>query len=479
MDLFKKIKALLSSSFIEVDIDPVLNTKLISHGLVVSTPVRINLNHYQILMSVGLLESKRYKTDRPKFNDYVAAYTWIKNDGELKINKDIKSSNQRRNVEDFGVGVAIQLTKKFFKVDEDTISKIDETNKKTTDFSCLSCNGEIINVEAKGSTSLGGRRKQIKRGLEQKSTSSANIKIVSATLFNDNEISHCIYKDPPVIPPSNPEYKIKLMKADHYSRVFNLIGQGELSRYFELMKKRLMYDRDFYEIIEKDRLYKKLKDGSVEISYLNKSFIGNVYIIGKKQYQFIGFDKRLLSLEGFINFHDYHEESYVPSHENMFFTRTDGICIFYINNINALQDDLKRQINLKIENKELRHYQDYTTIRDIDMMRGKVSEQYFGYLFSKAKFKVKFGESVEYDLFISNNIRNYVVEIKIGNRINIDEIGRRSLLRKNVADKLVLITNRRVTKSKVVEFKERGLIIISRNELIRLIKTPAILNEIL
>jgi hypothetical protein len=486
MDFLKIFQSITSNSLIRVDIDPALYSKLNTHGFIPGENLEIKLNHYKLLTSIGLLEPKRYNTDRPKINDYLSLYTWIKNTPEFKVIKSHISSVQKRNSEELGVGVAIQLTKKLFKINESTISKIKETNEKTMDFTCLSCNGEIINVEAKGSTSMYTRTKQIKHGLEQKieglNRNSADLKIISATLLNESAISHCIYRDPLAISPLDPEYKIKLMKADHYSRVFNLMGQKELSKYFGFMKKRLMYDKDFKEVKEKEYLYTKLKEDSLKFKFNNKEFIGNIYIVGKNQYQFVGFDKNLLSLSGFIDFQEYNSEIVISSEKNKIIISTDGLCIIYIRELNSLQDEFKKEINKMIENKDIKHYQEYTSIYDLDMMNELAVEQYFNYLFFKAGYKVinecKHG-NIRSDFFIIKKDKKYIIEIKINTKLDIDKIEGQLLKYRDFSAKVVLITNKNINKNNLLKLKKKEIIIIDRQSLMSILNNSVALNEFL
>ena len=360
-------KTKLKNSVVEVEVDSKLNTELSQHGYQHGTnPVEVSINHFALLDSIAVLKVKSEVTSRFKFYDNIWLLRWIKTGRYLRIKKNPDPEMQKQISEELGIGISVQLTKHFFKIQQSTVAKIDKTNKRASDFSCESCHNRIINVEAKGSTSVGTRNRQIKHGITHKGTSQANIRIISATLLKENQISHCIYRDPPVFPPDSLAYKVNLLKTDHYARVFNLIGQKELSEYFYLMKKRIKHDRDFSRYKEKNLLYSKLKSGSLEYFHKDNIYVGNINLIDNGVYLFTGIDKDLISLDGFLNFNDYETDTSVVYGENQFEISTDGVCLGYIKNISDLPEMFKHKIEEKIRNKEINHYQEYTSIVDID-----------------------------------------------------------------------------------------------------------------
>lgn len=468
MDFIQKITSKFKAKYIKVKIDDKLNTVLGEHGFDCNTEsVKVPINLFDLIYSIGLVTIRREATNRPKLNDFAYLLEYIKPGRSFLIKISGRAETQVEISEQLGVGISIQLTKKLFNVSNSTISPIHKTRFKTMDFSCASCNDKIINVEAKGTINRYTRNSQISDGILKKDASQADVKVISATLLKETGISDCIYLDPPIISPDNPEYKINLMKADHYARVFNLLGQKELSKYFYFIRKRIIHDEDFREFPYKQVIFDKLKNGSIEFNESDITYVGNIYKNTKRTYQFIGFDKKLISIESFLNFNDYSEEKKISYGKNKFYVTRDGICLGYISNINDLPKSFKKKIISQVDSGEIKHIQEYTTMVDIDSMNYYALNQYFEYIFNKLDLeytKELYYKGARVDYTIDHKNNKYLIEVKKSSKkIKLNNLTSMHIFNSDINK--IFITNQNLTEDAKNFLKKNNTILIDRNRM--------------
>ena len=150
-----------------------------------------------------------------------------------------------------GDGLSLLLAEKIYNLEKNKISKIRRrSNESKPDYQGFCGNTKVV-WEAKGSINP-PQSTVINTAQDQKLQEPSNVAFASFATLKSDCISEVTLKDPPNLPLEGNELAIKSSKARHYVDVFNFIGQPELSRYFLLMEKRLRYDRDFREYIDKE-----------------------------------------------------------------------------------------------------------------------------------------------------------------------------------------------------------------------------------
>ena len=120
--------------------------------------------------------------------------------------------------------------------------------------------------------------------------------------------------------------------------LFNFIGQKELSRYFKLLGKRLEEDREFPELQEKVELFNKIREKSIKLRMYDEFYLGNIERVGDASYFHVGFDERLLSVQGFFDFEDYEEKLEFKQSRNFFKITKDGICYGVLHDLEDLRN---------------------------------------------------------------------------------------------------------------------------------------------
>jgi hypothetical protein len=143
-----------------------------------------------------------------------------------------------------------------------------------------------------------------------------------------------------------------------------------------------------------------------------KYFLGRIERVGESSFFYVGFDERLLSVLGFLNFVDYDEDFTVEQGRNTFTITRDGICYGYLRNLLGLRDlGFMREIEIE----EIPFYRDTLSIRDIDDMLEFQLVEHIKYLFAREGFEIS-RETLEngkrYDLIVSKERKRYVVEVK-------------------------------------------------------------------
>jgi hypothetical protein len=230
--------------------------------------------------------------------------------------------------------------------------------------------------------------------------------------LKSESITEVLVEDPPTLPLEGDVLKQQLSKVMHYVNIFNFIGQTELSRYFSLMGKRLERDRRFPEYNEKERLFEKIRDKSIRLTIKEWNYLGNIERIGDSAFLYVGFDERLLSVQGFLNFIDYDEDFIFKQEKNTFAVTKDGICYGYISDLTELRNlGFVREIDVQ----KIPYYRDNLSIRDLDYMLHLQLVEQIKYFFAREGFEVR-KEVLEnnkmYDLIASKEGKRYIVEIK-------------------------------------------------------------------
>ncbi|MDD5209842.1 MAG: hypothetical protein PHV36_10680 [Elusimicrobiales bacterium] len=282
-----------------------------------------------------------------------------------------------RNSADMGVGVAACVVDHFYKIRWETLAHVVST-KSRPDFTVFNCNNKSIVVEAKGSGYLHHHKTQKRKAAKQKRQLTGDINLSSCALFSCNSSAQVVLRDPPGIPIYDPEYSYLLQKADHYCRTMNLIGQKELSEYFDLMRKRILFNKNFKEYPIKENLYRKIKSDYVTLLKNGRTYRGAVKRISGESYIFCGVDDDLISLQDFKEFRNYGEDSFQQNDGNTFCSFRDGVCLYYI-------EDMERESSLQreIRNIDVPNYQDETEIADIKAMSSYSVATFFKYVIEK------------------------------------------------------------------------------------------------
>lgn len=441
-----KLKSL--NKTIEVKIDPLLSPSLQAHSSPYSScnNHKIKINLYDLMLSIGTIQScrpnKKNLTNKIKLMDFDFLKEWIQSDEDFKIVSGPYDPEALSKVsEHLGIGIAVETTHVLYGIKRQTLGKIIRRGrKKTPDFECHTKLDKHTVVESKGTTNHHTRKAQKIEALEQKISLSADLHIASCTQFSSSDIASCEYLDPPLISPRNPEYKKRLLMADHYVRIFNLIGQKELAEYFSLMKKRIKKDKEFPQYMFKEHLFRKIKDESLKIRFNSKVYLGRVDQISRDKYIFTGLDRELLSAHGFLHFEDNAEPLTISLGNNDLQVSTDGICIGKIDDLNSLPFYLKKEIIKGIKKGSVKNYQGYTTLVDIDLMSGYAFEKYIRYLLRKEAISFITGDN-QFGLVATHRGKKIHIKIKLAQKNLHNKNIHKSKSINIKTEKILLITN--------------------------------------
>jgi len=447
--------------YVEVTLDSDLYTSIKEHnpGMLLSATMRIQINLFKLMIAIGTIQTRSHQpTQLMKLNRANDLIYLIKSGSVFSINKTQDADWNGSISEDLGIGLSIMIAHHFFKLKWSMLGKIIRSNETKPDIKCMTSLIKELIIEAKGTTHNYYReRTQIPDSSGQKDNPNvqADIRVASCSLLKENLISNVHFSDPPVLSPNNPEYTKRLLMADHYSRVFNFIGQKELSVYFSLMKKRIINDTEFKEYPYKEELYGKIKQHYIEIVHENKHFLGNIDKTGEDNYLFTGVDKDLISLQGFLNFEDYNDKDFIQNN-NKFHVLSDGICIGNITNLVPF--------NELMDVSAIKSYHEFTTIQDLDHMRGSLIIDFFSYIFNKLGVDTTYENNLNFriDQIIKYKKTTYIIEYKKYVHINLDRVIDQTL---NYSKKLnipnvILITLSTVNKDSIP--KNSNLIVIDR-----------------
>jgi hypothetical protein len=283
-------------------------------------------------------------------------------------------------------------------MNEDTVQNL---------IKCFSNSNELLIVEAKGATSKRGRSYQKSCALRQKNVMQAHVNLASCALLKEDSISDIDFSDPPFLPPNGARYERALLKADHYTRVFNLIGQKELSEYFNLMRKRILHNQNFSDFDYKQKLFDKIKKQYIKIHIGGRFYFGNIEKLDKELLIFLGVDEKLLSMDSFVNFEGY-EDRHIEEGMNNFFLLSDGLCIALLKNIQFIEKQIRYE--------QIPHHYDPFSMADFDYSRESTIVDYLSYLFEKVGCEIQkypiSTEGLRFDLIVGLKDRKFGVEVK-------------------------------------------------------------------
>lgn len=473
---------------IEVYLDSELISSISNHNsdfTVEDNPLRISVNLFKLIMAIGTIKTLSSRpTSMMKFYSVCDLLEFIQNSPEFKIIYHPDSEAKRRISEELGIGLSILIANYFYDIQWSTLTKIALTgNASKPDIRCLTSQSKEMVIEAKGTINESTRITQKEHSLDQKVTVSGDIRVSSCSLLKNEAISNVEFVDPPIIPPNDRKYRELLLKTDHYSRIFNFIGQNELSVYFSLMKKRIMYDMEFPEYSEKDRLFNKLKRDYITISKINKQFVGNIEKDSFGNFIFIGIDENLISAQGFIDFKDYNTDSEITDdNNNSYYISSDGICFAKLTDITFLRN--------KLRGRTIPYYQESVSLIDLDSMNKISFTNYISYLFKRLNCTVlkelnlqDNDINMKYvpDLIVIHDDTKILVELKKSFRMNnfdvIDQLN--NYANKCQCQKSILITTKRLKENQLNQADKSTVTIIDRNRLQLILENNSLLLEYL
>jgi hypothetical protein len=417
------------------------NNPELAPGHFSNTVHNIRINLMKLVYATGTVQTRRTKPTRfQKLTEKSDLLDYIRDCNDFCIRKHEDADKQISLSEDFGVGLSVLVADHFYRINWSTLGKPQRTSGYKSDIKCMSKTDEEIRIEAKGSTNRYMRSCQKTLALNQKNNpSTANVSVASCALLNENSISDVDFSDPPFIPPEDARYEKSLLKADHYARTFNLIGQNELSKYFNLMRQRIIHDRDFARFYEKQELFDKMKKEYIRIKMEKRSYLGSIEKLDKSSFIFTGIDESLLSVSGFIEFNGY-EEKHIEEKGNNFHIFSDGLCVAVLKDISFLAEQIRYE--------QIPHYYDSFSIIDSDYSKESTIIDFLSYLFEKVGCETRqypsFNE-VRFDLLVSYKDKRILVEVK--KHLTSKNINFIIDLMSNVARlpwKLILVTNSKV-----------------------------------
>lgn len=468
MPFISDFSKLFQSKKIKVEIDPVILPQTVLFDKISTTQI-ITFSLYKLVYHIGTIQSRRFATsNRLKFIDKLDILEKIYNDNEdfkIKINeiRHINGSETLKSItEDLGIGISVVLAEKFFNVKSSTIQRIYGT-KKRPDWKCQLVDGRILVTEGKGSISITTSQNQEDNALVQKTKEPGDIQIASLSVFYENQISENRYIDPPIENDDiSNEMKKHILRAGHYASVFSFLGNSRLSRYYSQMRKRLLGIITREEQDLKNFEFNLLYYEEPIIKFNNVDFVGSFYEIEENSYLFVGIDKQLLSVQGFINFIEQEYDIETDEENNHYILYRDGVLIIEVNNFNIFSDIIDKE--------KIKNYQENITISDVDEMNEISFSKYFQYLLEKLNFTNIIKESFDsnlgfrFDLTSRLNNEQYYFEFKISqNRKGLLNF-RESIMRLSRLEnkKIILVTNQDITN---IDFDTEVLKIIDRKSL--------------
>ncbi len=479
--LIREIITRFRSLKVSVTIDPQLLPNLDCANNV-STQRTISFNLYKLIYGIGTIQTRRFApSNRMKFIDKADLIEKIYSNTDefrIKIN-DIRQNGGQEVLksisEDFGVGISVVIAENLFNIRYSTIQRI-YGHKKRPDWKCQIDNNRILVVESKGASSQNTSNSQEANALNQKEQETGDVKVASLTVLNENQISTNRFLDPPIsFDNMDLEMKNKILKAGHYASVFSFLGHSTLSKYYSQMRKRLMKSITPNEQHDKDKLYFELKDIYPNIVFDDKTFSGSFYKIDQETYLFIGIDKKLLSYNGFLEFHDYEREIESTLNENHYILFKDGVLIIEVKQIIEFSNIIKPE--------KIKSYQENVTITDVDAMTEVSFEKYVNYLLLQNGFEIELEQNLHdfsADIVGWKNNKKYIFELKL--------LRKKKITRKDIeqlllfsdiegVEKIVLITNAVIPQHLILQNEK--LILIGRTQLRIILKNKKKLLEIM
>ncbi|MCP1132912.1 restriction endonuclease [Paenibacillus polysaccharolyticus] len=472
------IKSKMKNYIINVQVDYLLINKTRNRYPIDSltgNQLQISINLYKLIMNIGTIQSIYFKpTNRQRFIDKMYLAEKVHDDDRLlikinEIRKQLGSEKLAKISEDFGIGLALSVADYLYRIDSSTVVPIKATNKRP-DIRCFTMSNEELIIESKGYSNQRNLYNQKVTAVDQKNSRKADIKVVSLTLINEEDATSTHFVDPPSEPDADDiEKRKKMMRAEHYSSVFNFFGQKELSEYYLLMMKKIGNENDELVVNDKENIFNKIKDTYVTIGLNHRYYYGTVEKVGKNKYTFLGVEEILLYFRGFQNFEVSESDISVEEQGNLYFIQKDGVIIGSIKNIEPFINQIHTRGG------EIKHFQEHTTLTDVDNMDVIHFEIFTKYLFEENNFEVvtqkENYKDKGYDYVVSRNGIEYCVHLKHFKNpkrsIRVDDL---ELI--NDKRKVVFITNANVSPTFT-----SNLMTIDRNLLKRAIQKPDRLTD--
>lgn len=333
------------------------------------------------------------------------------NELRILINDDETIEDKQQISKFAGEGLSLVIAEKLYGIPRTNISRVKRrANESKPDFRGFTPLLKVV-WEAKGSINPICQN-EIDYAKYQKANEPADIAFASLASLKSDSITEVNLEDPEPLPLEGRELGQRLSRTMHYVSVFNFIGQPKLGRYFTLLGKRLEHDRTFPEYYEKEELFAEIRSRSIRISIKDHNFLGNIERIEESVFLYAGFDEKLLTVQGFLNFTDYEDDFVFRQDNNTFAVSKDGICYGYLRDLGVLRSlGYAKEIDVE----RISFYRDILSIRDLDDMFNFQLVEQVKYLFEREGFEVskKVRDSNEkYDLIVSKNGKKYVVEAK-------------------------------------------------------------------
>lgn len=472
--MFRELLARIQRRTIRLQTDPALQNQILPIYRN-NSGIEFHFSLFDLVVAIATSRSVA-PTESSKFSqatDFLKIFAG--NNQELRISLENLHLEQKQHMsKHLGEGLSLIVAEKLFDLKKSTISRIRRRrNQSKPDFMGFTKSHLKIVWEAKGSTDP-FKPREIAHAINQKSNERANSAFASLAKLNTETMIKVNLYDPTTLPLSGDILDYHLSRIKHYVNLFNFIGQKELSRYFKLLGKRLEKDREFPEFQEKVELFNRIKEKSIKLRIYDEFYLGNIERVGEARYFYVGFDERLLSVQGFFDFEDYEEKLEFKQSRNFFKITKDGICYGVLHDLEDLRNlGMTKEIVIP----EIPYYKDKISIRDLDYMLHSQIVEYVKYLFKRERFKIrteKYEKNKRYDLLVSKERKKYIVEIKKKVPESFEQ------LRSYMDEKAVIfITIRKVPEKMILFAQNYNIFIIDRTSLNDIIKKHKTITQLL
>ena len=319
-----EIKRLFEEKEIEIEIDPCFG-RFINYS-VSSHRGTIKFKLLELLLAFGTIHQSRNKpTNRNKIIDHYKFVERVFDTPEFRIKiQEVRSFAHDDGVREtsyfFGSAITLVLAEKLLETKVHALKKITSSGKRA-DYEGVSLNNHLVILESKGSAFPSKRESQIKTARVQVGRKPGYLKAISATLLNENTISHVKLIDPPgedIKMDQRIEYS---RRAESFSRLFNFLGHKELSKYFHLMELKILNQKNTEIIISKEMIFERILDEYQSFEFKGRQYLGK-HFRTNGVYSFIGIEKKLIYFKFFNEAMDTVESNEYYSEESM------EICIY-------------------------------------------------------------------------------------------------------------------------------------------------------
>lgn len=381
------------SKTIDLEVDTQFNNQVTYN--ISLPPTEMTFKIWELIFGLGEKLTTQFEpTLRNKLFDYSPLIDKIHGDTDFKvlitrIRTEFGPEVLGDTSKEIGVAISLLVMNKYFDTPNSNISRVNTTRLRV-DYSGVTNQNHTIALEAKGSSSLSTLTKRIAHGKDQLATSSANIKVVVGTLINEDVCSIVKIIDPPGDYLTIDKLKFYSAKAINLSGLFNFLGHPELSKYFDLMSKRIL--KEGYEGIaaEKEYLYSKINYQYLDFKYRGHKYKGTV-IKFDESYIFTGINANA------IGFYDFIDE--LSWKENKSFS--DEKAILYLGKI--LVKELVGQEVIRHKQYSQNYYQQIY-IEDFELSSSKIGRKIFADMLRNVGYKV---------IILNNGLMKIDGEVKI------------------------------------------------------------------